>query len=57
MLSEGSPLLTTPSRRIRSDEEDGTVEIRGELIALLRLANGKAYKRVGTGDYTFSRAG
>ena len=52
-----SAKLMSDRQAISSDEEDGVVEIEGELIALLRLANGKAYKRVRTGDYTFSRAG
>ena len=30
------------SRRFRPDEEDSIVEIKGELIALLRLVNEKA---------------
>ena len=35
-----------PSRRFRPYEEDGVVEIEGELKARLRLANGKANKGV-----------
>ena len=39
-------LLPPPSRRFRPDEDDGVVEVEGELIAFLRLASGKANKGV-----------
>ena len=41
-------LLPSPSGRFHPDKENGTVEIEGELIALLRLSSGKANKGVRT---------
>ena len=34
--------LPPPSRRFRPDEEDGAAEVKGELLAVLRLSSEKA---------------
>ena len=39
-------ILSSPSRRFCPYEEDGIVEIEGEITALIRLASEKANKGV-----------
>ena len=56
-LGELHPAIHQSGRQFHSDKENCTVEIKGELITLLRIAGGEANKGVRTVGRTFFRRG